>query len=189
LRAFIALELTEPVRTALTRLTAEWQQLGAQVSWVRAENLHLTLVFLGEIEVRRLGMACRQMDAAALDVSSFALTASGTGVFGSPASPRVLWSGFAETPAPLTTLQQRLTVGLADRGFKVSRKEFRPHVTLGRVRSRRRVGPLTAAVGSANNTIFGVVPVRRVVLMQTLLSPQGARYNLLHESRLQANEA
>lgn len=183
-RAFIAVDLAPAVRAELARVIGEWKRAGADVRWVREENLHLTLVFLGSVEVRRLDAVRPLMDALAAEVAAFELTAAGAGTFGPRSAPRVLWSGFAAPPAGLMTLQQGLTDRLAERGFDVTGKAFQPHVTLGRVRSRRGLAALTAAVASANNRSFGVVPVQRIQLMQSLLSPQGARYVQLHESHL-----
>ena len=147
--------------------------------------MHLTLVFLGEVMPRRIATLVEIMEEAARHARCFDLNAAGTGTFGGPRSPKVIWAGVQDPSGSLVALQVRLTEQLAGRGFAVSRKAFSPHVTLGRVRGRQRVAALTAAVASANNTCFGIVPVQRVSLLQSTLSPAGSHYIPLHESQLQ----
>ncbi len=184
LRAFIAVELTDELRAALDAMVVRLKQIGARVGWVRSANLHLTLIFLGELARRRIEAVVRVMDEVAAGLPTFDLAVNGTGSFGSPRAPRVVWAGIPDPPVALMTAQADLTYRLKKIGFEVSGKAFHPHVTLGRVRGRDQGVALTSALASANNTRFGVAPVRRLVLMQSHLDSTGSHYSILHESLL-----
>ncbi|HBA83959.1 MAG TPA: RNA 2',3'-cyclic phosphodiesterase [Verrucomicrobia bacterium] len=184
LRAFIAIEISESSRDAAARLQEQWKKTGAHVGWVAPANLHLTLVFLGETFQARVGELAFVMDAVCSDVSPFSYELGGTGFFGSPRAPRVLWMGVQDVEGRMQLLQQRLAESVQALGFKLEKRPFSPHLTLGRVRSGRRSDELTSAIASDNNTPFGKVGVRRVLLMKSHLEHQGVHYSMLHESEL-----
>jgi RNA 2',3'-cyclic 3'-phosphodiesterase len=183
-RAFIAVEISDPVRQSLADLEAELKKTSARVGWVAPQNIHLTLVFLGEVflgQVRKLGSA---LDSIAAETPVFSYEVAGAGAFGSPRSPRVLWVGVQESGTALATLQGRLAEAVRALGFHVEDRAFKPHLTLGRVRTRQGVDELTSVLQSANNTRYGSVEVCRLLLMQSHLEHQGVSYSVLHTSAL-----
>jgi 2'-5' RNA ligase len=184
LRLFLALPVPASVREALVAVQADLRQTGGKVSWVRPENLHVTLVFLGDVVTGRVDAVRRVVEEAVPMYPGFDLYARGVGAFGSARSPRVVWAGFDSVPAALVEMHGLLAEGLRGIGFDVERRAFKAHVTLGRVRSARGVDALTSAMASVKNAAFGPVPVRRVQLMRSDLGPQGARYTVLHEVML-----
>ncbi|HMZ18552.1 MAG TPA: RNA 2',3'-cyclic phosphodiesterase, partial [Blastocatellia bacterium] len=95
MRTFIAIEIPPTVKTALAALQTELRRAAADVGWTTAENFHLTLRFLGEVEEARLGEIRRVCDETAATVSSFTLRLSGAGAFPNVRQPRVLWAGVA----------------------------------------------------------------------------------------------
>jgi 2'-5' RNA ligase len=185
-RTFIALELNDPTRDALSRVQAEWKSAGAKVSWTRKQNLHVTLLFLGETPLKSLPRITRVMDAVASTRKPFEMVIKGAGYFGSSRTPRVLWAGVEEGAEEVGALFLPLRQGLLDKGvvFKPPAR-FRPHVTLGRVRSGSGLGALTSAIASDSNTSYGRVLVDRVLLWESQLVPQGAVYTELHTSFLE----
>ena len=184
LRMFLALPVPEPVRAALAGAQDALRRADARVSWVPPENLHVTLIFLGDVVTRRVAAVQGVVAEAVPLFPAFELHARGVGAFGSPRSPRVIWAGFEQTPGTLVELHGLLAEGFRGIGFDVERRPFKAHVTLGRVRSAPRAGALTSAMASVNNADFGPVPVRRVQMMRSDLGPQGARYTVLHEVML-----
>lgn len=183
-RVFLAIDMPPDVREAVAAAQQALMRTGARVSWVREENIHLTLVFLGEVIPKRIATVCEAMDAICSQAPGFSVRVAGAGFFGSPSHPRILWVGIVDPPDALTALQRALTDRLAGRGFEVDRKRFKPHLTIGRVRGAAGVDALTSALAMANNASFGTVPVQRVFLMQSHLESQGVRYTICHESEL-----
>ncbi len=184
IRAFMAIKISEEIRTALQRVQSRLRGSGARVSWVDPGNIHLTLVFLGDLPSERIAELQQDMDRVAGSVPPFLMEVEGVGHFGGPRSPRVIWAGVAERSGALSGLQQGLADAARASGVSLESRPFHPHLTLGRVRSRRGAGALTSALASDSVTVRGTVQVDHVHLFESRLHPEGARYTILHSSRL-----
>jgi 2'-5' RNA ligase len=145
------------------------------VAWVAAENLHVTLKFLGGVDAARLALVSAALDEAVRDRPAFELVVAGLGAFPTPTRPRVIWAGAAAGAAALGEVAGRVDRALAALGFPPEERAFSPHITLGRVREPRRNERLADLVGRSET--FGTVRVDRVCLMRSDLSPRGARYS------------
>ncbi|MBC7325295.1 MAG: RNA 2',3'-cyclic phosphodiesterase, partial [Moorella sp. (in: Bacteria)] len=171
MRLFVAINFSPELKKALSGLQEELRRLAARVNWVAPANIHLTLKFLGEVDVARveeIGAALRE---AARAVSPWQLEVRGTGVFPGWHNPRVVWVG-VESGAPLYTLQQELTRKYLALGFPAA--AFTPHLTLGRVRPGTAVEPLRDRLQSLAGRSWGKKWVTAVNLMESRLTPQGA---------------
>ncbi len=187
-RAFVALLLDDATRAAVAaqidHLRAVERASGRAVAWVPAQNLHLTLKFLGEQPEPRLAAVQEALAAVARTARPFAVTLQGLGAFPGLERPRVLWIGLAEGGADARALQERVEVALAPCGLEPDGRPWHPHLTIGRVfderRWRRDAGPpLREAIMAAGTRGFGRVAVERMVLVRSDLSPSGARYSEL----------
>ena len=147
------------------------------VAWVGAENLHITLKFLGGVEDTRLSDVADAVGAAAA-VRAFDVELRGLGAFPTPTRPRVIWAGAADAPA-FAELAAGVDRSLGALGFPPEERGFTPHVTLGRVREPRRDRALASALTAGGTRPFGMLRVARVSLMRSDLSPRGARYTEL----------
>ena len=183
-RGFIAIEIPEQIRSRLHRFQIRLQKQSVKASWVRPENIHVTLVFLGEVSPRRIDLFPGILDASAVELTPFTFAVSGLGIFGSPRNPRVVWAGIPDPPNELMSLQKAIQDRLIRAGFEGIKQTFHPHLTLGRIRGRHQGVQLTSAIVSAKNSDFGTVPVRCVLLVQSYLEAGGVRYAVIHESRL-----
>ena len=184
IRSFIALEISDEVRGRLKALQQDLRKAGAKVGWVAPENIHLTLLFLGDIFVSQVEPLAKALDAVAANYASFRYEAAGAGFFGSPRAPRVLWVGVNESEGVITALQGRVAAVVRELGLKIEDRLFHPHLTLGRVRARDRVDELTSRLASAKRFRFGSVEVHRLLIMQSRLERQGVRYLVLRELSL-----
>ena len=182
-RLFVAVELSDAVRSALAAVQAEWRRTHADVGWVQAQNMHLSLQFLGDVASDKVGELSAALDLAADAVAPFSFDVRGAGTFGSPRAPRVVWIGVPDCP-PLLELQRRVTASLDAAGCPADRREYHPHLTLGRVRSRRGGDALCEAVKHAADRHFGTVDVRQIALFRSRLLPQGAEHTALHVAPL-----
>ncbi len=183
-RSFVALEISDGVREALKALQQDLKKAGARVGWVAPENIHLTLVFLGDVFHSQIEPLAKSLDEVAAQTAAFSCDVAGSGFFGSPRAPRVLWIGVKDQDHAVTGLQSRVEAAVRGLGLKTEERAFHPHLTLGRVRTRDRVDELTSRLASATNAAYGSVEVRRLLLMQSHLEHQGVRYTVLHESAL-----
>ncbi len=184
IRAFVAIEITDEVRAMLARVQDRLRRVGVRVSWVRPENIHLTLVFLGDVSAALVPDLKRALDRVAESVCAFDMAVEGVGSFGSPRSPRVIWAGVAEPTRSLAALQGGLAEAMRALEIPLESRPFHPHLTLGRVRSSRGAGALTSALPSASVTVRGSVRVDRVHLFESRLHSEGARYTILHSATL-----
>jgi RNA 2',3'-cyclic 3'-phosphodiesterase len=188
-RAFVAVLLDEATRSAVADEIERLRPLSKAVAWVPAENLHLTLKFLGEQTDTRLAEAALAIDEAADTVQRFRLALHGVGGFPGMERPRIVWVGMAEGALSLRTLQSRVEATLGQRAFSPDTRPWHPHLTIGRVfdprRWRRDTSPaLHAAIARMGTMNFGTLEVSRVSLMRSDLHRSGARYSELHSAEL-----
>lgn len=188
IRVFIAVNVGNDIREFLVRRQQRLMNLSARVSWTRPESMHLTLAFLGEIDDIRCAGLAGSLDDVAADVRPFRFEVRGEGLFGPEKAPRVVWAGVADEEGGLATLHRGVNGALDSLGFPTEDRPFRPHLTLGRVRSRRGVAELTSTVASDNNSPLGWVQVEHLLLMRSQLHPQGAQYSVIHKSPLKGVE-
>jgi 2'-5' RNA ligase len=149
------------------------------VVWVAPENFHLTVKFLGAVGTERLPDVERALGDAVAGVASFTLALRGLGAFPSTARPRVIWAGTAQGAAELAEVAARVERALSPLGFPTEERPFSAHVTLGRVRTPRRNPRLAQALAASADVELLRVPVERLSLMRSDLSPRGARYSEL----------
>jgi 2'-5' RNA ligase len=186
MRTFIAIELPSEIKSALASLQTELRRAGADVSWTRPENIHLTLKFLGEVDERRIGEVEKVCVASAAEFQPFTLRLNETGVFPNARQPRILWAGLAGEIEKTAEMRKRLDDGLALIGFEREEKDFRPHLTIGRVKSNGKIRELFAIAGARQVPALSFV-VTEIVLMKSELHPAGARYTPMAKASLSGN--
>lgn len=175
MRAFVAVNLPSDERVRLYDALEPLRAEALPVRWTPPESLHLTLKFLGRIEDGRVAAVQAVLAGIAQVVEPFELAVGGLGAFPRLGRPRVWWVGIAPEPR-LTALQRALDAGLDTLGFAPEDRPFAPHVTIGRAREDRstrgsRVDDVVAAFGFRCRFL-----VETVDLMESQLSPRGARY-------------
>ncbi len=180
MRTFIAIDLDRPVRDSLSRLQEELKSCGADVRWVKAENIHLTLKFLGDISEETAGDIVSILEKSCTGVSAFDIEVSGVGVFPDIKSPRVLWAGISGDAA-LRELHRKIEDGTASLGFRRENRKFVPHLTLGRFRSSGGRKIPADKLEKHRGSRFGPVRVGSVILMKSDLGPGGATYTRIAE--------
>jgi 2'-5' RNA ligase len=176
-RTFVAVLLPDGIRRRLAQEVDALRRHASGVSWVAEANLHITVKFLGGVDEPRLADVAAALQRAAT-VPAFEVEIRGLGAFPTAARPRVLWAGAPRSPA-FTRLAEDVDQALVALGFDPEERGFTPHVTLGRVREPGRNVALTEALEAAAVRPFGTLPVERVALMRSDLSPRGARYTEL----------
>jgi 2'-5' RNA ligase len=182
-RLFIAVTLPEEVKAKIEAAQVELRRAlpGPGVRWTRREQFHLTLKFLGDVDVARVQPLEETIRAACRGFSALQLRAERVGFFPDLRYPRVIWAGVQDQTGQLPGLQQ--AVDAATRGFTTEPKEqrFTGHVTLARIKAIRR--PEAEALGQAAaglaERLFGQWTAGEVELMRSVLSPQGARHTSL----------
>lgn len=181
-RCFVAIGLDDRTREQLVGVQTELRATRAHVSWVRPENIHLSLVFLGDVLRDDVPAIVEVIDDAVSSHAPFSFEVCGTGSFGR-GSPRVIWAGVRGCDA-LAAVQAAVSGGLRGVGIELEQRPYRPHITLGRVRSARGRRVLISALEELPDRHYGTVSVKGVDLMRSRLKPTGAEYGVLHHCAL-----
>ena len=163
------------------------------VRWTAPENMHITLKFLGEVHQDDVEYLKKELDDVAGGSSSLMLFLGLNGCFPGERTPRVLWTGLDGDLRRMSSLRSRLEGAMVRSGVPEERREFAPHVTVGRVRSGTQKRVLAAigqrwmemrASGSESKRVS--VPVEKMVLMRShLRHNHPTRYERLYQVELE----
>ena len=176
MRLFLAVFPPAAVQSALHAAAEPLRRTGGSVSWVKPENLHYTMRFLGELGedgARRAGEAAEE---AAKSARAFEAVAGEFGAFPNARRARVLWIGLSRGGEELVALAGALDRGLAKRGFDPPDKRFTAHLTLGRVRDQG--GDWTAPLAAQRAPEAARFTVDKLCLVESKLSPRGSTYTV-----------
>jgi 2'-5' RNA ligase len=185
LRTFLAVDLGKPIRDRCVALQEALQRAGAEVKWVEPDNLHVTLLFLGEVEDRDVADVCRAVADVCGRHQPFPAAIQTVGCFPNPRRPRVVWVGVGEGAPELVALHDDLERPLMKLGcYRREERRYTPHVTLGRIRGERPAAALAAALNRQANWQGGVTEVREVRVLSSELTPQGPIYTVLSRAPL-----
>lgn len=165
-RLFVAIDLPGGTRERLSRLRTDIP--GAR--WVPMDQLHLTLVFLGEVETERMNRLLEKL--AGTGSPAFDLSIAGFGCFPNRRRPRVLWIGVAPEPL-LMSLAERVRQTVLSTGISLEERPFSPHITLARIREATG-GECDAFLNRVRRQEPETVPVREFILYESRLNPKGA---------------
>ena len=188
IRTFVAIELDDDTKAHIAAAIETLRQEKINnLRLVRSEGVHLTLKFLGDIEVSQVSQVADAMKHATSQQTSFSLTLGAPGVFPSRKRARVLWIGLDGDLKALRLLQAEVEGALTSVGFAAERQPFNPHLTIGRMHHRalrfdrqRAIDALSAIRLPANQTIS----VKSVSLMKSILQSSGAVYQSIRQSPL-----
>ena len=177
MRAFLAVEMSPDVREHLVDVKRELAQLGAAVRWVRDDNLHITVKFLGNVAEDALDELRAPLLDALRDTAPMAARVRGLGAFPDLRRARVVWAGVE--CAPLPALAARLDAAAARIGVAPETRPFRAHLTLGRVNGTRGWKPLAEVLTARAGQDFGACALTELVAFRSDLRPGGALYTNL----------
>ena len=188
-RVFCAVELPPEVRARASDHATLLRERSTEVraSWPRADNLHLTLKFLGEIAQARVEALSNAVTRAARSIQPFDLTLEGAGAFPPRGSPRVLWLGINDSSGELIRLQSQLEDECEAAGFVREERPFHPHLTLARIRAPQGAGRL-ASIHQEMGFEAMEFPVTELVVLQSHLGAKGSRYTEISRHELGARQ-
>ena len=179
-RLFIAIELPATLRGRVQDHIDQSRKAvpDARASWIREENLHLTLKVLGDAPVTRVEALSQAVARAATEVSPFEIIVGDCGAFPTRGQPRVLWIGLEDPTNTLTKLYRAIEDQCARAGFLREARPFHPHLTIARLRQphdARRLAELHKKIGF--DPVH--VNVRDVCLIRSELRNEGSRYTVI----------
>ena len=192
IRTFIAIELSDEVRAALTDLQNRLKTVvpPRSVRWTAPQNIHLTLHFLGDVaidDVEKIGVVLQK---ASLASQPFTLTIERLGCFPNVQRPRIMWTGVSGETEPLVALHRDLGKWLKEAiDFSPESRPYSPHLTLGRTMKglpSRHLSQLRQVLQQEQAKVGRLAELRvsQVGLIKSELKPTGAVYSLLSQANL-----
>ncbi len=184
-RTFVAVSVSKEVRRGATELVAYLSQADAKVRWVAADNMHVTLKFLGDQPDKRLGEICSAVQLAAQQVEVFPAQFRGAGAFPHVQRPRTIWIGVSAGSDDFRQLFAAVDHQLGQVGIPKERRGFQPHLTIGRVRSAGAGQQLLAELlEERKDAQVGNSTVSEVVVIASTLDRKGPSYDVLARAPL-----
>ena len=185
-RLFIALNLSIPVVETLVMLQRDLEERLAEeygselrLRTVSPANIHVTLKFVGDTPEEMVEPICRRLEEMCEPLFAFEIECCELGAFPDLERPRVLWAGLDDEGGEVVALLQRnLEEELAALGVDKDDRPYHPHVTLGRLKTRKRPS-LKELAREYQGVSFGKSFVREIVLYESHLEPRGARYEVV----------
>ena len=178
MRLFVALEIPSAVRDNLATLIQELRAVASQPKWVRPENLHITVKFIGEVAPPKLE-AIRETLSEVRSDRPVELSFRGVGFFPSERRPRVFWVGMKASPN-LAVVANEIDERLSTLSIPRETRAFTPHLTLARFELPGISEKLRSAIGQDITREFGTLRTGEFHLIQSKLKPTGAEYTALH---------
>lgn len=180
IRLFWAVNLPGELKVRLAEARRDLFVPGSDAKWVETENLHLTVVFLGDTDINCINEMVAAVDNSLQGIRAFSLNLGGLGFFPATGRPKVLWMGVGGDVKGFKELHRVVQNALAPLGFTPEARSFSPHLTLARIKSPRGCDTLVKRVNSLSQIkIPGVLKVDSVDLMHSELSPKGPVYSVL----------
>ncbi len=192
IRAFIAIELPGATRLLLQEEAPVLRKAGGRATWVRAEHMHLTLRFLGEITEEQQTALSRSLREISAGMPALVLAVEGMGVFPNLRKPAVVWAGVRQIAGDLVGLQRAIEAAALGAGLVGDNKSFHAHVTLARIRDLAASEGLVRAVRERVEgppEAFGdEFKAESVALFRSELKPGGPVHTRLEEFSLSCKD-
>ena len=169
-RLFFGLEIPAQVEARLLKARA----VVSGAKWQSVEQMHLTLMFLGDVEEESLSAVCEA--ARHIPLAAFELSVTGLGCFGQPCAPRNLWAG-VQPAAPVASLHSAIKGQMENLGLTTESRAFRPHITLARF--KRQPGSVQSLLAEYGEMAFGSFQVDQFVLFESEQRSGGSVYTVI----------
>ncbi len=183
-RTFIAIEMPHSVMEIVRQTQQVFRQAGIRLRWVRRENVHLTLRFLGDISIDAVPGIQHALERSAAETPAFSLQVKGIGAFPSVARPKVVWLGLQGQLQPLEDLYRRLALSLSEVGIPSENRPFRGHLTIGRVKDRIENEHFRSLMQRMSDVQSESFIADRLCFFKSDLTPGGAVYTPLAQAKI-----
>ena len=175
MRLVVAIPVDDQIKRRMLRVCDDIDVRDARVRWCSAEQLHLTLKFIGEVEESLVKPICDAVQRVAGKTPALDMEIGETGCFPATGTVRVIWIGGSESSGTLLKAVQELEEALVPLGIKKEKRTFSEHFTIGRVKFDHSRGRLRESVRAAGFDACRQA-VRELVLYQSTLCQSGAQY-------------
>jgi len=186
-RLFIGVRVIFTEKTEKFYLSLPDTLENAQVKWVDLKNVHITLKFLGEVQDDKIPAVRSKLKFISKMFNEFESLLKGVGIFKDYYHPKVLWFGLRNCNE-FERIKNEIENSLGDLGFEVDYKKFTPHLTVGRFKDPGSVKELQKLVNSNQDLYFQPIPVKELILFESLLKNEGPEYKIVESFPLGKEE-
>lgn len=182
-RLFIAIpvEPQKPLMALLSKLKNDLTD--EKINWVKPENLHFTLLFLGETDKKTIPAIISALDEVSASFNSFDGKLKGLGYFPSRGNPRVLYVNLVDENN-MGKIAEKVHQAMQSFGFKHDYKEFVPHLTLARIKFLKDKTHFFNLVKSEAETEIQNFTAKQIILYESILQPSGPVYRTVKKFEL-----
>ncbi|MDY6881340.1 MAG: RNA 2',3'-cyclic phosphodiesterase [Desulfatiglans sp.] len=181
IRTFLAFELPDEIKSIVATVSGEMRHSPIDVRWVKADNIHLTVVFLGNTPSEELEAIGKTVAGVCMKYGPFKVLLSGTGIFSNRLNPRILWFALAGDLNRMAHFRNTLQKKLGPFGVKQEKRPFKPHLTVGRFRKGATANThLKELLARYKNLTSPESTLGELVLFRSDLEPGGAQYTKLN---------
>ncbi len=181
IRSFLAFELPQEIKRVLFHVSEEVRNFPLDVRWVKPSNIHLTIVFMGNIILEHLEGISEAVEKPCMRYGPFNISLKGLGVFSNRRNPRVLWIGLEGDTERMNYFRDALQKSLKSFREGAGERRFSPHLTLGRFRKGSRPSEhLDDLLSRYQDLASSVCTLEELILFKSDLNPKGAAYTKLN---------
>lgn len=182
-RLFVAIALPDEIRNTLQELQTELKRYARDAKWVKPDGIHLTLKFLGYVDVARMDGIVGSLTRVAAACPAASIEIRGCGVFPNSRRPNVLWTGVESEQ--LDGIQAEVEEAMAALNFEKEKRPFSPHLTLARFHDPHGLTPLMLQVDQKKELPLGRFTASNMKLYESILHREGAEYHVVKEFPLE----
>lgn len=179
MRSFIAIDFDDALNCDVADLQASLRSRCPKLTWIRPEQIHLTLKFLGKITDQDIFPIGSALDKCAAEMAPFEIQIEGVGVFPPSGRVNIVWVGITDAEKRLARLQARCEEMLAPLGFSPEGRGFTPHLTIARNKDPRQSGAIRTAVTLQGEPQFGAQRIQELIFYQSTPGPGGHTHHAL----------
>ena len=186
-RLFIAIGLPEQIHAALAQMQERFKRFVQDAKWVKPDGIHLTLKFLGYVQIEKITDIEKSLDDISRNFSSVSVRVQGCGFFPNARRPNVVWAGIHSDA--LLPLQKDVEDGMERLGFEKENRAFHPHLTFARLKNTR--GPLPSLAEEVQKFAdqdLGRFTAQSFSLYESILKRDGAEYHIVNEFHFSKGE-
>jgi len=180
IRSFLAFEVPRGIKDVIEEIYLAGKDLPLGVRWIALHNIHLTVVFLGDVPGEQISPLGKTAGKVCAKHQKFSIRCGELGYFGHRRHPRVLWLGLCGDTHRMGRFRDDLQNSLKSFGIITEKRPYKPHLTLGRFKKEARPWPpLDTMISDYANLNDSAHHLVELVLFKSVLTPQGAVYTKL----------
>jgi 2'-5' RNA ligase len=179
-RTFIAVKIKPEEKLLKTYTKLKNELDNEKIKWVNSDNFHLTLFFLGDTTEEQMDEVKQNLSDITEQHSSFAIKLQGIGVFKNIRKPRVLWVGIRDLEK-LKSIKISIDEKMKPLGFQPDNREFKPHLTLARIKWLNDKNTLSKMLEENESEFFQQADINQIVYYESILKSTGPVYRVIEK--------